>query len=218
MARRDRRERLALDKAYDFYRRLSHSDSSVGLFKLANALKTVIYAIRSSGDGEFKLTTRLWQRIEQALFDKLLRTFPAYVAIFSRDGQMLNFGEDLPNDGKIVIHPQGLRRIDDFFSMPVSQLHPNTRMQLALIWNARRALTCSDDFGAVECTEVCVPPNFFVPGLEILEGEAISGKQLAYKQWWDLYWQSYCTADRKEKGLLTHRMSALEDVWGNLNY
>jgi len=49
----------------------------------------------------------------------------------------------------------------------------------------------------MECNgDVCMPKLFAI-GDEILQREASSGKKQAYEQWWELYWQAYCTPDRK---------------------
>jgi hypothetical protein len=46
----------------------------------------------------------------------------------------------------------------------------------------------------------------------------MQGKANAYAQYWDLFWQSYCTSNPKEKKVMTQQMNALESVWGNLYY
>ncbi len=58
----------------------------------------------------------------------------------------------------------------------------------------------------------------FAVVLELIEEEAASGRLTAYREWWNLYWQAYCTADGREKRMLSQQMESLECVWGNLYY
>lgn len=221
MAKRDRRERVALDQAYRFYRTVANAKGEVDLYRLANALKTISHALRNSAYNEFKLTIRLWLRIEEALFDKLITTFPVHAAVLAPDGETLNHNQPLPEEGFIEVHPENLRRSDDVFVMELSRLHPSTRAQLAQLWIEHGPRIEMENFAtniSIDCTEsFCVPKNF-IPRLEVVEQEATSGKCWAYQKWWQLYWQAYCAPDNRERQLLNRQMSELEQVWGNLNY
>ena len=75
MGRTDRRERVALDQAYEFYKGTVGNGEIFTLHSLVNSLKTVTNALSASADGHLTLTTRLWLRIKQALFDKLITSF-----------------------------------------------------------------------------------------------------------------------------------------------
>ncbi|MFN8550633.1 MAG: hypothetical protein U0103_04015 [Candidatus Obscuribacterales bacterium] len=218
MARLDRREKVALDQAYEFYKSTIGSNEAFTLHSLVNSLKTVSVAVSASNDGHLTLTTRLWMRIKQALFDKLLTTHPAYVIIYDGSNAPIEPKQRIPDDGTIEIHPHGLRRDDDRFSIELKHLHPVTRKHIQKVWIERGPDTKSDDFSNYECDgDVCMPKLFLI-GDEVLQKEASNGKKEAYSQWWDLYWQSYCTPDRREKQQLTRRMNSLEAVWGNLYY
>ena len=76
MARMDRRDKLALNDAYRFFKAVMKEHRTPDLHKLANSLKTISNALKFSETGQFKLTTRLWKHIQQSLFDKLITSFP----------------------------------------------------------------------------------------------------------------------------------------------
>lgn len=220
MARVDRRDKIALDEAYSYYKNTVVSDGNSDLLTMVNALKTVSFALHASTAAEFKLTKRLWLRIEQALFDKLVTGFPSHVVVLGGDGNVLTVDDELTEDCVIELHPEGLRRADDVFRMPFCDLPPVTQMQMTRVWREKGPDLRREDFiVANECdaSGLC-PVKPFAIGHEILEREANSGKQVAYQQWWGLYWQAYCTNDAREKELLTQQMSSLESIWGNLYY
>ncbi|MBI4533419.1 MAG: hypothetical protein HY711_05675, partial [Candidatus Melainabacteria bacterium] len=76
MARLERREKLALDESYRYYRMLDKNGGQPELYRLVKCFKTVSAALNIADEGQFKLTRQLWRRIHQALFDKLVTTFP----------------------------------------------------------------------------------------------------------------------------------------------
>lgn len=218
LGKRDRRDRIALDEAYRFYRSTIKEDHTPELFALVKALQTVSNALQVSGSGEFQLTVRLWNRIQQSLFDRLVTSYPAHVLVFDESGQPLASKSDWRDDCMIEIYPDGLRRDDDSFRMEVSNLHPVTRHRLVKVWKERGPSTKREDFANMdECGDVCAPKPFLI-GDEVLLQESLDGKAKAYKRWWNLYWQSYCSGDNEDKILMTKQMNALEAVWGNLYY
>lgn len=214
MGRTERREKVALDQAYQFYKAALSEDANLDLHRLANSLKTVNTALAASEEGHLKITTRLWMRMRQALFDKLLTSFPAYLVVINKDGRAVEAGAELPDDGTLEIHPEGLRRDDDFFSMEIRQLHPSSKSRLTIIWTECRPITRREDFAAIECAYGVCTPKLFVVGDEVLQTEASVGKRDAHQQWWDLFWRAYCTPDRKEKLSLGKQMARLECIWG----
>jgi hypothetical protein len=220
MERADRRDRVALDEAYEFYRQ-TFGESSNDLHQLANSLKTVCHALDAAETGELALTLRLWKKIRQALFDKLLTSFPAYVVAITHDGQVLGHRDALPDDCLLELHPEGLRRDDDVFQMAINELHPLTRSRLDKVWVERGPSTRREDFqSGSECEGgVCtMKPHTFIVGEEVLANEATAGRQKAYAHYWRLYWQSYCSPTSREKMYLHRQMASLEAVWGNLHY
>ncbi len=219
MAKVDRREKLALDEAYRLFHKTLAGDHTADIFSVARSLSTVSRAVEGADNGQFKLTVRLWQRIQRSLFDKLITTYPSHMVVFRENGEVHKPKERWSDNAVIEIHPEGLRRNEDFFRMPVQQLQSSTRARLERIWLERGPATRREDFLDMEeeCGEYCTPKNFVI-GDEILRTESLKGKEDAYAQWWDLFWQSYCTSNSKEKHAMTRQMNALESVWGNLYY
>lgn len=223
MERTDRRESVALDQAYEFYRELVASGSTGDIHQLTNSLKTVVKALDAAQNGEMELTLRLWHKIRQALLDNLLTGFSNHVVAITADGRALTEREPLPDDCRLELYPEGLRRDDDVFFADISELHPMTRTRLDKVWRERGPATKPEDFASTaggECTDgVCVmKPTTFIVGADILSAEAQSGRQKAYRDYWRLYWQSYCSPKPREKQYLIRQMASLEAVWGNLHY
>jgi hypothetical protein len=225
MIKTERRDRVALDEAYDFYRQTVNDGSTQDLHKLANSLKTVDSALNAAESGDLELTHRLWSKIRQALFDKLLTAFPAYVVAVTPDGAALANRASLPDGCIIELHPEGLRRDDDVFHMAIEHLHPLTRSRLNKVWIERGPATRKEDFdhmadARAACEDgVCsIRPNTFIIGGDQLAREAQNGRERAYQDYWRLYWQSYCSPSSREKQYLTRQMASLEAVWGNLHY
>jgi hypothetical protein len=217
MMRLDRRQKTALDEAYRISRAVSKEEVQPDIFQLVRCLKTVEHALNGARDGQLTLTIRLWQRIRQALFDKIITSFPAHIVIFTADGKVLEPRNTIPDGASLEMRPEGLRRADDVFVGSVDDLNPNTRYILNRVWTERGSFTKREDFNAFVCGEVCAPKSFVV-GAEILESETQIGKERAYRQWWDLYWQAYCCQNHDERRELAQRMESLEAVWGNLYY
>lgn len=217
MARMDRREKLALEDAYCFSKAVTKDGNTPDLYKLANSLKTIENALKFSNAGQFKLTTRLWKRIQELLFDKLITSYPAHIVVFTTNGQSLSNKEPIPDDAVIEIHPEGLRRADDVFRMEFCCLHPITQLRLRKAWIEGGAKMKPEDIDIGDCKGVCVPKSFII-GDEVLLNESQFGKQHAYEKWWELYWQAYCTNDRSEKQAIEKEMAMLEAVWGDLYY
>jgi hypothetical protein len=220
MVKSDRREKLALDEAYRLFQSSLEGDTLLDLFHMAKALKTVSSAINGATTGQFKLTVKLWHRIYQSLFDKLVTSYPSHVVIRNPEGAVLATREAWPVEGTIEVHPEGLKRDDDSFSLALGQLDGATREQLEKAWLDHGPSVRKDDFMPVNehCTEEYCLPKKFIIGKEILHEESTQGKQVAYQQWWDLYWQSYCATNENEKQAMIRQMYHLESVWGNLYY
>jgi hypothetical protein len=141
------------------------------------------------------------------------------MVVYKENGDVLKGKEAWSENAILEVHPEGLRRNEDCFRMPVKDLQSSTRTRLERLWLERGPATRKDDFLDVEeeCGEYCAPRNFII-GDEILRTESMKGKEDAYAQWWDLFWQSYCTTNPREKSAMTRQMNALESVWGNLYY
>lgn len=219
----DRRNRVALDQAYEFYRQTLSDGSGSDLHTLANSLKTVTRALDAAQSGDMQLTYRLWLKIRQALFDKLLTSYSCHVVAITADGRALLEREPLPDECRLELYPEGLKRADDVFHTEIRELHPHTRARLNQVWRERGPSLRKEDFdldNQPQCEDgVCaMRPNSFIVGHEVLLAEASTGRQKAYQAYWRLYWQSYCSPKPTEKQTLHRQMANLEAVWGNLNY
>ena len=217
MARIDRREKIALDNAYRFFREVVKEEQTPDLFKLANCLKTITHALRVPQTSEFKLTTRLWRRIQETMLDKLLGSFPTHVIILSANGEALPSKESIPEDSLVEVHPQGLRRADDAFRVELRNFPSLTQARLKKVWRDKGGTSKPEDFAQIDCGSVC-PPKNFIAGEEMLKGESENGKERAYQKWWELYWQAYCSNDKQERLVIEKEMLDLEEVWGDLYY
>ncbi len=220
MKTQDRRERMSLDRAYEVYCTTIKLESSADLHAIVEALKTVQHALNVSSKGAFKLTDRLWYRIRQALFDKLLTGYSNELVVFDESGAMLSIGDPISESGSLRINPEGSRRADDRFHIPVIDLHEMTLIKLSKVRDLHGANLRKEHFADlhIECAGgACMLPANVVFGHERLREETKHGRRLAYTEWWDLYWRAYCTPDEEELSAVRERMAMLESIWGNLS-
>ncbi len=218
MAKADRRDKKALDESYKYYRHLDQNHSPPELYRLANTLKTLTKSLLLAEDGQLKLTRQLWKRVQQALFDKLITSFPGYVLVSNEDGEQVSPKHPFPDEGMVEFHPDGCKRADDIFRMEIKHLYPTTFYNLSKAWKDKGATVQPGDFGEVACSEMGCPVKPAVYGLDVIDAESTQGKQNAYQQYWDLYWQAYCTRNRSERSSIFRQMDELESVWGTLYY
>jgi len=218
VGRQDRRERLALDESYRYYRALEKDGLNPDLYQLVKCFKTVTAALGAADNGQFKLTRQLWRRIQQALFDKLVTTYPGYLMVSGEDGQAVSGKEGFPEEGMVEFHPDGCRRADDIFRMEIKHLYPGTQYCMGKTWQNKGPRISPEDFAGPQCSNAGCFLKPVVLGDEVLREESTSGRQEAYRQWWDLYQQAYCTRVDHEKHMIYRRMDELEQVWGNLFY
>jgi len=214
----DRRERAALDESYRYCRGLEKSSEQPELYRLARCLKTMSAALGAADNGNFKLTRQLWRRVQQALFDKLITSFPGYLLVYGEDGGSLQPKSEFPDEGLVEFHPNGCRRTDDIFQMEIKHLYPGTQTCLTKAWKNKGAELTPGDFTAQECAGGACPMKPVVFGHDVLGAESEQGRDKAYHDWWDLYLQAYCTPDEQLQKVLYRRMDELESVWGNLYY
>jgi hypothetical protein len=219
MSRVDRRNKLALDESYRYYKTIEAGESPQ-IFKLTKSLRTLSTALAFADSGEFKLTRQLWKRLQQALFDRLINTFGGDVRIFDMDGNELLAGGKLPEDGYVQFHPEGCKRADDVVRLELSRVYPKTFKGLQKLWLSGRTRVTPVDFEEIaECGDdgVCLMKPVVV-GHDVLNTESQSGKSAAYTKWWELYWQAYCTKNKHERDNIFKHMLEIEAVWGNLYY
>ncbi len=217
MGRIDRRQKLALDEAYSLYRQIIKKEMQPDLYQIAHCLTTLKEALTYSESSQFKLTKRLWKRIYESLCDLLVTTFPVYVVIYDEYGEVQKPFKPITEPATVEIHPEGLKRISDVFSLDFDHLNPMTKSRLENIWGTKGAKLNPGDFTDLECGEFCAPKNFLI-GDDVLTSESEQGKERAYRRWWELYWQAYCAHSVLEKQAVQNEMQELELVWGNLYY
>jgi hypothetical protein len=218
MSRVDRRNKLALDESYRYYRTLE-SGESPQIFQLTKSLRTLSTALAFADQGEFKLTRQLWKRLQQALFDRLINTFEGELRVFDMSGKKYEPGKSLPADGYVQFHPQGCKRADDVVQLELSRVYPKTYIGIERTWLAGRSHTTPADFEQIsECDGGICMMKPVVVGHDVLSNESRSGKAEAYTKWWELYWQAYCTKDKQERASIFKHMTEIEAVWGNLYY
>lgn len=219
MATQERREKMSLDHAYEVYCDTIKAGSSVELHAIAEAIKTVKSALKASSSGAVRLTDRLWYRIQQALFDKLLTNYSTKIQILDGDQKPVETGDAMPQDGSVRIYPIGLRRLDDWFEIPVLDLHEMTVIKVSKVRQQHGDELNREHFVDlhIECSGACMMPPEIVFGHERLRDETRQGHEIAFSEWWDLYWRAYCTPDSEELTTVRDRMATLESVWGDLS-
>jgi hypothetical protein len=218
MGRVDRRNKLALDESYRYYRTLEAGEQPQ-IFKLTKSLRTLSTALAFADSGEFKLTRQLWKRLQQALFDKLLNTFEGELEVFDPSGQQFVPGKPLPAEGFVRFHPQGCKRADDVVQLEISRIYPKSFKGIEKLWLSGQSHTtpaCFDGIGDCDGGVCMMKP--VVVGHEVLNTESSCGKTDAYKKWWELYWQAYCTKDKHVRSGIIKHMFEIEAVWGDLYY
>lgn len=218
MSRVDRRNKLALDESYRYYRSIE-SGEAPQLFRLTKSLRTLSTALAFADQGEFKLTRQLWKRLQQALFDRLINSFPGQLSVFDTTGRKLEPGMRIPEDGYVHFNAEGCRRNDDVAQIELSRIYPKTFKGMEAIWSGGRARIAPVDFENIsECDGGICMMKPMVVGHEILGAESQTGKTEAYQKWWELYWQAYCTRRKDDRAIIYKHMVEIESVWGDLYY
>jgi hypothetical protein len=219
MARIDRRGKLALDESYRYYRHLE-TGAEPELFALTRSLCTLSHALYFAETGEFKLTRQLWRRLQQALFDRLLSSFHGRFTLMNADRVVVEFGTSVPEDGFISFRAEGCKRVEDVAMIEVSRLYPKMFVVISKAWAEGRTRLSPEEVAAMpDCSDggVCMMKPV-VLGRETLDAESKHGKTQAYRKWWELYWQAYCTPKKADRQDLYRHMLEIETVWGSLYY
>ena len=218
MGRTERRERTALDEAYRYYRQIDSGAESPDLYLLNKSVKTLSFALTFADTSEFKLTRQLWKRLHQALFDKLLSNFSGRLVIYDEERRPLEILNPLPDYGYLEFHPDRCRRNDDINDIELIRLYPKTQTVVKRLWEQKGSFIKPSDFEGGDCDGGVCFMKPMVTGHEILGEESRKGRDDAHHKWWELYWQVYCIANKKEQNQIQQQMNELEAVWGNLYY
>jgi hypothetical protein len=218
MGRIERRQRLALDESYRYFRGLEAGEKP-DLFKLSRSLSNLSAALFQIEGSEFKLTRQLWTRLHEGLFEYYITCFAGTFVVRDASGTALEHGRSWPEQGFISFRPHGCRRLEDTASISMSRLYPGTLAALQQRW--KQGVTHIEPSG-IEKKSACNDGVCFVRpmllGEEVLKTESQNGKEKAYQHFWELYLQAYCTPKKHERAVLVRSMLALEAVWGNLYY
>ncbi len=218
MGREDRRQKVALDESYRYYRFLESKGEPPEMFRLTKCLRTLSTALAFADQGEFKLTRQLWKRLQQALFDRLISGFPGKYALFDNEGEPIRPNQKFPEEGVLSFRPSLCRRAEDMISIEIRRLYPKTHTCLAKAWRQGRTSVAPPDFAESDCEGGLCPMKPVLFGHEVLGEESQAARDRAYRKWWDLYWQAYCTGNKHERELIYRHMSEIESVWGDLYY
>lgn len=215
----ERREKMSLEHAYEVYCNTIKAGSSVELHAIVEAIKTVQNALQASSSGAVRLTDRLWYRIQQALFDKLLTNYSSKIEVLDSDQKRVPVSDSIHQTSTLKIYPEGLRRADDWFQIPVLDLHEMTVTKVSKVREQHGEVLNREHFVDlhIECAGACMMPPEVVFGHERLRDEARTGRESAFSEWWDLYWRAYCTPDSEELVTVRDRMATLESIWGDLS-
>lgn len=218
MGRLDRREKLALDESYRYYLTLE-SGEKPEVFKLTHSLRTLSTALSFPQHSDFKLTRQLWKRLQQFLFDRLLTSFSGELSVHRPDGTRVLPGRAIPPDGYVRFKTDGCRRLDDIAELEVRHIYPKTLKGLKRAWLTSSSRIRPADFeGIDECSDgVCLMKPVVV-GASVLSEESRTSKDEAYRRFWDLYLQAYCTPRKHERAMIYKHMQQIESVWGDLYY
>lgn len=218
MTRTDRRQRTALDEAYRYYNKIESQEEPLELYRLVKAVRTLSFALAFSDTGEFKLTRQLWKRLHQALFDRLINNFSGTARVFDENHDERVCRRPFPESGYLEFYPDGCKRADDANEIELSRLYPKTASVVKRVWEERGAHLLPRDFVGGDCEGGVCFMRPLVTGHEVLCEESRKGRDEAYHRWWELYWDAYCTADRRCQEAIMRQMYDLESVWGNLYY
>lgn len=218
MGRTERRERTALDEAYRYFQRIESGEEVANLFLLNKSVKTLSFALAFSDTNEFKLTRQLWRRLHQALFDRLITSFPGQIAVYDSERKIQEIRNTLPEYGYLEFIPDRCRRTDDINEIEIARLYPKTHGVIKRMWEQKGAFIKPADFDGGDCDNGVCYMKPMVVGQDVLCEESKKGKDEAHSKWWELYWQAYCINNKKEQDLIQKQMNELESVWGNLYY
>lgn len=218
MGRLDRREKLALDESYRYYLTLEAGEKPA-VFRLTQSLRTLSTALAFPEHRDFKLTRQLWKRLQQFLFDRLITSFAGELSVHRQNGTRVLPGRPIPSDGYVRFRTDGCKRLDDIAELEVKHLYPKTLKGLSTAWMAGRSRVRPQNFDGInECDAgVCLMTPVVV-GVDVLNEESRTSKDEAYRRFWDLYLQAYCTPRKHERAMIYKHMSQIESVWGDLYY
>lgn len=221
MARHERRNYMALDEAYFYYRRLEVRLERPSLFRICNAFRTIEMALANeiNGSSSRHISADAWTAIKNRLFRILLTSFPGYFLVYS-EGQdyPLENGAPWPEMGIIEFYPEKILRRFETYRTKFSDLDPTILTRLRWTFaeekqNISPALFAGLPIG--ENSDQADEAISFLDRLyEICEEEAEEGKKKAHRRWWQLYWEASGCPDKRQRNQIHKQMDSLQTVWG----
>lgn len=225
MATQERRKIMGLDDVYQYCRELEADQGRPILFKLAQSIRTLDYAIESSASEEVhgpRVSNHAWSKVRDKLFTQLITGFEGIFVVFE-DGSdtPVEPGTNWPEAGHIEFYPSRLGRRNDLFVARLDRLDPVVSM--CLRWSF------------ADCRQHITPAHFVTDFTEsaqsdesereqatrlleqlynICEEEAAQGKKNAHRKWWQLYWEANSCQSKTEKSELQKQMMHLQSMWG----
>jgi hypothetical protein len=224
MATQERRKIMGLDDVYRYCRELEANQGRPILFKLAQSIRTLDYAIAASfneqRDGP-KVSNHAWSKVRDQLFTRLITSFEGMFLVYAEgQEQPLEAGGDWPETGYIEFYPTRLGRRNDLFQCRLERMDPV--VSVCLRWSF------------ADCRQHITPAHFVTdytdsPSEEsereqasqlleqlynICQAEASQGKKNAHRKWWQLYWQADSCQSKSEKQELQKQMNHLQSMWG----
>lgn len=221
MGRTERRNFMALDEAYDYFRHLENGTEKPHLYKLCRALRTVDRAVESSSESVrvgTQLSVEAWSQVRDGLFNWLVSSFPGYFVVYA-DGQEMptESGSEWPEQGRLEFYPERGQRKEDNYHAWLERIDPRILMILRWCFAENRQYVTTSDF-AFDSEQVEEAEDESVPQVdslfELCHKEAHRGKKRAHQKWWQLYWEVDSCADKNQKHELRRQMEQLQSVWG----
>lgn len=223
MATQERRKIMGLDDVYQYCRELESDQGRPILFKLAQSIRTLDYAIEASElevDGP-RVSNHAWSKVRDQLFTQLITSFDGMFLVFEQgSAQALEPASAWPEFGHVEFYPARLGRRNDFFSAPLDRLDPVVLMCLRWSFADCRQHITPASFVTDQEDEIVghddreQATSLLQQLYSICEREASQGTKNAHKKWWQLYWEATSCQNRSQRQLLQKQMNHLQSMWG----
>lgn len=219
MANFERRQAMALDEAFDYYRKLENRQETPHLWTMLSALATIDSALSSS---ETSITQNAWSCVRDGLFNILISSFPGSFRIYGTSGPV-EPSQPWPDEGIIEFCPQDAHRREDAYRADLSRLEPDTACVLRWNFADEKPQIRPQDFASREldnlsellpADEPTEQERLLASFYEICCSEAHKGKKKAHHKWWQLYWEANSCTDKRQRNSIRKNMLSLQSVWG----
>lgn len=222
MATQDRRRKLTIDEINEYWLRLNQATDRPSVHRICNAIRVLDVALAESDSPmNSKLSTHMWSRIRDDLFDMLITSFAGYFLVYNElTGSPLETGESWPADGSIEFYPERTNRRDDACHAKLTKIHSAIALRLRWSFAEGHQNISPDDFQNYRETKAHTDEER-KEAERVLEElyatcahEASKLKKIAHRKWWQLHHESTNCSDRRQRCQLRKQMEQLELVWG----